>query len=323
MSAMKMGGVVAVAVGVFVSCMAPVTSAPGPGGPSRAGVRLPEVIRVRVSGRITAVPLEEYVLGSALSEVSPVNEPPSTVERIFEVQSVLARTYAAAHIGRHRAEGFDLCDTTHCQLYEPGRLTTSRFTPIARRAVEATAGRVLVFDGRPIDALFHSDCGGHTASADDVWGGPHVPYLVGAPDLPTVSHHAWQFDVSEPRLRKVLNADTRTTAGRSVRAIRVLERDTSGRAAAIGIEGDSLRRVRGEDLRAIVNAAFGPRALQSTRFTVSRSGATYRFEGTRYGHGVGLCQVGAAARARLGESTDAILAAYFPGATLQPGLARR
>jgi stage II sporulation protein D len=66
-----------------------------------------------------------------------------------------------------------------------------------------------------------------------------------------------------------------------------------------------------------VNAAFGPRALQSTRFTVTRSGSTFRFVGTGYGHGVGLCQVGAAARARLGESTEAILAAYFPGTTLQ------
>ena len=62
-----------------------------------------------------------------------------------------------------RAEGFDLCDGVHCQLYEPGRIRTSRFAAVARAAVERTAGMILAYSNRPAEVLFHADCGGHTA----------------------------------------------------------------------------------------------------------------------------------------------------------------
>ncbi len=101
--------------------------------------------------------------------------------RIFEVQTVLARTYAVAHLGRHE-EGFDLCDSTHCQLYQPARIKTSRFADAARHGRRANPGRGVDVFAPPAEALYHSDCGGHTASADAVWGGAHVPYLTGAPD---------------------------------------------------------------------------------------------------------------------------------------------
>ena len=126
---------------------------------------------VRTGGRIETVPLEDYVLASALAEVSPVDQPAATVGRIFEVQAVLARTYAAGHIGKHRTEGFDLCDTTHCQLYDPNRLRVSRFASEARDAVRRTAGLVLTYQGQLAEGLYHADCGGYTASAVDVWGG--------------------------------------------------------------------------------------------------------------------------------------------------------
>src|SRR5262245_60525860 len=71
-----------------------------------SAIRLPESVTVRTAGHIDTVALEDYVLGSALAEVSPVDQPPGAVERIFEVQAVLARTYAAGHLGKHRSEGF-------------------------------------------------------------------------------------------------------------------------------------------------------------------------------------------------------------------------
>src|SRR5262245_16022332 len=78
---------------------------------------LPEQIKVRTGGRIVSVDLESYVLDTILSEVSPLNESESVISGIFEVQAVVARTYAVSRIGRHRDEGFDLCDSTHCQVY--------------------------------------------------------------------------------------------------------------------------------------------------------------------------------------------------------------
>jgi stage II sporulation protein D len=290
---------------------------PEPDLPRSPAITLPAAIRVGTSRGIVRVPFEEYVLGSILAEAGPVGEPPDVVGRVFEVQAILARTYALVHLGRHRAEGFDLCDATHCQVYDPARIGRSRFSTEAARAVVRTEGVVLSFAGRPIDALYHSDCGGHTAAASDVWGGAPVPYLIGAPDdVPGASHRAWQLDVAPARLRAILNADPRSAVGGRLDTLAVAARDASGRAARIALDGERTLTIGGEALRAIVNQALGPRAVMSTRFTLTRAASGYHFQGTGFGHGVGLCQVGAQARARRGDAPAQILAAYFPGVVL-------
>src|SRR6185503_2795644 len=186
---------------------------------------------------------------------------------------------------------------------------------------ERTRGVILSINGRPIDALYHADCGGHTASAEDVWGSP-FPYLVGEPDtVPSLVHRTWTFEISAARLRAALEADTRTATGKRLDGITVTTRDSGGRAARLELRGERRPVVRGEELRAVMNRSFGDRAIQSTRFRVRRSGTTYRFEGSGFGHGVGLCQAGAGARARRGDSATAILLTYFPGvvtSTLRP-----
>jgi stage II sporulation protein D len=151
-----------------------------------------------------------------------------------------------------------------------------------------------------------------------VWGVPPIPYLTPMTDaLPAGRvHHEWTFSVANDALLSSLNADARTRVGRTLRDVDITTRDSSGRAAHVTIGGETPRAVRGEELRSIVNQRFGERAIQSTRFTVQRSGRTYVFRGTGYGHGVGLCQLGAAVRARRGESAAQILSAYFKGATL-------
>lgn len=279
---------------------------------------LPARLSVRLGGRIVTVPLEEYVLGSIVAEVAPLNETPEVAARIFELQAVLARSYAAGHAGRHRAEGFDLCDSAHCQRYDAARLRSSRLADLARLAVERSSARIVTYGRRPAGTLFHADCGGHTASADAVWGGGAVPYLVPARDaLPWSAHREWTRTVSSDDLRGMLNADPRTRVGRRLGGVTVTQRDVSGRAAGILLEGDTSRTIRGEQLRAVVNQRLGEKGLQSTRFTVHRSGASYVFRGSGFGHGVGLCQLGAAARARQGESVEAIIATYFKGAKLE------
>ena len=116
------------------------------------------------------------------------------------------------------------------------------------------------------------------------------------------------------QIRLALDADPRTDVGRSLREIEIVSRDDSGRAAGLGVRGEHSYTVRGDVLRAVLNQKFGERAIQSTRFALTRSGSTFTFRGTGFGHGVGLCQRGAAARARRGDSVGQILAAYFPGA---------
>ena len=287
--------------------------------PAPSEALVPETIRVRTAGTIVTLSLEDYVLGTALAEVSPVADRPEVVARIFEVQAVIARTYAVSQVGKHRLEGFDVCDTTHCQLYEPSRIATSRFTPAARRAVASTRGQILVFSRRPTQALFHADCGGHTAAAEVVWGGRPVPYLPGGQDdVAGVPHRAWRFNATLDQLHAALSRHPDTTTGKRLNSLRVTARDASGRAATVELRGDSTRFVRGEVLRSVINQTFGPRALLRTRFEVKASTGNLAFVGTGFGHGVGLCQVGAAARARRGDSLDGILDAYLPGATLEP-----
>jgi stage II sporulation protein D len=140
---------------------------------------------------VREVPLEEYVVATALSEVHPEAGAEAFVRRVFEMQTVIARTYAMSNRGRHARDGFDLCSTTHCQLYEPSRLATSRWAPIATEAAACTKGEVVWFADAPALALFHADCGGHTSSASAVWGGTAPAYLAGErDDGPAESAHA-------------------------------------------------------------------------------------------------------------------------------------
>ena len=121
------------------------------------------------------MPLEEYVQATAISEVAPAAGEFQTVERMLEVQTIISRTYAVSHLGRHAREGFDLCSTTHCQLFDPRRLRTSRWAAASSEAVARTAGVILTFDRQPAQALFHADCGGYTSTSSAVWGGVDRP----------------------------------------------------------------------------------------------------------------------------------------------------
>ena len=264
------------------------------------------------------MPIEDYVLATVLAEVAPSGETPAVAARIFEVQAIVARSYAVTHLGRHRAEGFDLCDTTHCQIYDPARVKTSKLTPIAREAIRLTAGQILTYGDRPAEALFHADCGGSTASAEAVWGGRAAPYLLPRlDDLGAGVHRHWRWSAAVESLRSALAGDARTNVGQSLSGITIAARDESGRARQISLNGETPHTVRGEDFRTAVARALGARTIQSTRMSITRSGSTYVFEGTGFGHGVGLCQAGAAARARRGESTVQILEAYFRGTKIQ------
>ena len=280
---------------------------------------MPEYVSVgtRDANRVTIrrVPFEEYVQATILSEFAPPSGEPSTIERMLEVQAVVARTYALAHLGRHASEGYDLCSTSHCQLYEPSRLRTSRWAAQSAEATRQTARLVLWFDGAPAEAVFHADCGGRTSRAQDVWNGAGRPYLVSiADDGPaSAAHSSWKYEAPADALLRALNADARTRVGARLDDIQIMERDTAGRAERVLLKGAQERQVRGEDLRDALARTLGARAVRSTRFEVSRRGQVYVFEGRGFGHGVGLCQAGALARIRAGQKIPSVLQTYFPG----------
>jgi stage II sporulation protein D len=281
---------------------------------------VPRYVRVKPTpnGPVVRVALEDYVRAAILSEFAPPSGDRGEIELMLEVQAIIARTYATAHIGRHQREGYDLCSTTHCQLYQPSRLKTSSWAPLADEADARTAGMVLWYGTAPASALFHADCGGHTSAAADIWGGTARPYLKGAVDdgAAQSAHTTWRYEAGRAELIAALNADPRTRVGKELREIKIAQRDEGGRAVLITLKGTRELTVRGEDLRTVLTNAFGVKSIRSARFEVSRQGTGFVFTGKGYGHGVGLCQAGAYARLRAGALPEQVLARYYPGTRL-------
>jgi stage II sporulation protein D len=285
---------------------------------------LPAHVRVQFVERgtltIKDVPLEEYVAAAAVSEFAPPAGDLALVEKMLEIQSIIGRTYAVSRLGRHARDGFDLCATTHCQLFEPGRLRTSRWASAAVEAASRTEGQVLQYADQPAEALFHSDCGGHTSTATEVWGGTGRDYLVSRADGGPAKHaHVrWEYRVGRGELAKILQADPRTRIEGPLTSIAVLRRDDAGRAERVAIRSRKLQKdVRGEDFRDVLARAFGARAVRSTWFEVKNRGADVVFVGRGYGHGVGLCQTGALARLTARATPKDVLAFYYPGTVVK------
>ena len=270
-------------------------------------------------GAIQRIPLEEYVRGSLLAEANLSNLDRAAASRVARVQAILARTYALANRGRHASEGFDLCSTTHCQVYRPVAHMPVGLVRLADEATAATTGLVVTYDEQPINAVFHANCGGHTSDAQVVWQGPTPTFLQGVSDLFCLweAPAVWQFETTESALRRALNREPNTAVGSALDALEITARDDAGRVARVILHGDRRTVVRGEQLRAVLMERYGPRSIRSTKFSVRKVGDHFVFEGRGLGHGVGLCQAGAAARARAGHSPPAILQHYYPGTSLR------
>ncbi|MBL7685407.1 MAG: SpoIID/LytB domain-containing protein [Deltaproteobacteria bacterium] len=127
---------------------------------------------------IEEIPLEEYVRGVLESEI-PYGFPLEALK----AQAVLIRTFALAHLDRHAKEGFSLCDLTHCQVYG-GRNQNYR---ILEQAVKQTKSLILAYQFKPVEAVYHSTCGGHTSAFHQVFGGKEIPYLMGVSDQMTLT----------------------------------------------------------------------------------------------------------------------------------------
>jgi stage II sporulation protein D len=288
--------------------------------PARPPVTVPThpptvgALRVRVDQRVETVALEEYVAGCVAAELGSLNLDPPSAARVRDVQAILCRSYGSAGVGRHAAEGFDLCSTTHCQLYRP--VPGTGIGRLSREAAARTAGQVLLVAGRPAQPVYHSDCGGHTTTPGEVWGGDSPSFFVSAPDEACPRRPAWHFEVTLARLAEVLRTSSGIVVDGPLREVAVDRRDSSGRAAWVRLTGRQPLVVRGADFRTAVMRGLGPSSLPSTLFDLAQQAGTVRFEGHGSGHGVGLCEAGMIARAARGDSPAAILFHYFPGTTI-------
>jgi stage II sporulation protein D len=274
----------------------------------------PAVTRFRVgilrgaSYEVTTIPLETYVARVLAGEAAR-DSPPAALEAL----AIAIRTFALANLGRHRADGFDLCDQTHCQVLRAATATTES-------ATQGTAGQVLLYNGAPASIYYSASCGGRTERPSAVWpGAEDPPYLPSRPDDACGGEPGWEAELGLQDLRRALQA-----AGfrGTLRTVSVASRDESGRVAKLIVDGLTPREVSGQDLRMAVARSLGSQHLLSTAFELRRAGDSYRFAGHGSGHGVGLCVIGSLHLAAQGSSARAILERYFPGLTISAGRPR-
>lgn len=252
--------------------------------------------------------IEEYLYGVLPAEMSP-----DWPMEALKAQAVVARSFALNNLGKFQSSGFDLSGDTRSQAYtDAGRRYSS-----VQKAVDSTEGELLSWRGKPLQAYFHSCCGGRTSSASAIWGseeGQPRP-LRGVSDRACGAspHYQWSAYFADEDVLSALRRHRIPVA--RIRNIRVGRRDSSGYAKTLLLSADrTTLELRANDFR----NWLGNSELKSTHIVrIKRMRRGFAFAGRGFGHGVGLCQWGARALARRGYDYRRILAHYFPGAGIE------
>jgi SpoIID/LytB domain protein len=263
--------------------------------------------------------LEDYVLGVMRAEGTMETEPEA-----LKALAIAIRTFALKNRGRHAKEGYDFCSTTHCQRFvASGAGSNGRASELIIQAVRATEGQVLLDNhNQPIESYFGASCGGETANLGSLWGVTPPEYLQGVRDEYCLAgpHATWSDVIKREDLLRALHSDARTDVGNRLDQIVVSKRDETGRAEWLVLEGEHRKTVRGWDFKIIVGRVLGWNVIKSSRFEVTRAGSAFRFNGSGFGHGLGLCQEGAHEMAARGANYQRILEKYFPGTRVRKSL---
>lgn len=243
---------------------------------------------------INHVYIENYVSGVVESEAGS-KEP----KEYYKVQSVICRTYALNNRRRHEAEGFQLCDKVHCQVYH----RRSKSNPDIIQGTKETIGIVIVdSDINLITAAFYSNCGGFTCNSEDVWSGK-LNYLRERLDLycQAEPHAYWRKAVSKQEWINYLENKFRYPVSDSSALNVALDYCPDIRYHTLN---DSIAYVPFKTVRSDWK-------LKSAFFSIDQVQDSIVIEGRGYGHGVGLCQEGAMNMAKRGFTYDQILQYYY------------
>ncbi|RQD76760.1 MAG: stage II sporulation protein D [Candidatus Syntrophonatronum acetioxidans] len=267
-----------------------------------------------LSGEVKDLPLEKYVVGVVAAEM-----PASFHKEALKAQAVIARTYALAQAGVTGGAGCDnhpaadICtEAAHCQAWESqekslAKWPSSQASPYWDKilsAVEETKSQIITCQGVPIDAVFHSTCGGNTDDSQEVWSAS-LPYLKGV-SCSYCSHSPWSSRETSYTLGEFSRLISRYPQADQPSAytspdLAVLSRSSADRLQGLRLNNLSLT---GHELRSLLD-------LPSTRVSWRVEGDNIIFSTRGYGHGVGLCQYGADGMAREGHTYEEILDYYY------------
>jgi stage II sporulation protein D len=229
--------------------------------------------------------------------------------------AVLARTFISSNLGRHAREGFDFCDTTHCQFYRG----MDGLSQLAIRAAAETRGQLLSFNGRLLEGYYTGACGGISAAPEQVWGNrPASRYPYGRIQCGWCRSR-WERAANSDMVLAALSEALGFKLSNSTELL--IERfDQSDLVRAVIVrDGQRQFRMSADEFRRKLGQRLGWSTVLSPTFTIERRGQKFIFRGRGLGSQVGLCEIGAARQAASGRNYQQILSFYYPGAQVGRG----
>ena len=242
---------------------------------------------------VNELPLEDYVESVVAAEVGT-----NWDLEALKAQAVITRTYAIYKRAMSQDSRFHLTSSVLHQVYKGNNSHI-----LISYAVRETAGEVLTYNGKPIEALYHSTSGGKTENPEEVFGKSY-PYLRSVESNCEISPYwVWEKKIPKEEIEKALGI-------KNLKDITITTRTSTGRAKelSIGLESGPMP-MKATEFRKLL----GWSRLPSTNFSIHSDETTIAFEGKGYGHGVGLCQWSALQLARDGKSYREILSFFYPG----------
>ncbi len=253
---------------------------------------------------VNVLNLEDYIKGVLYHEVShywPLES--------IKAQAVAARTYALYQMGINKAKDYDVTNDIYSQVYG-GRNSERYRTSVA---VDRTRGLILFYKGKIVPAYYSATCAGFTEDANELWKedlaplkGVQCDYCVHSP------HSRWKKNFRLKDIQDKLNENGFKLG--LIKEISIVERNASGRIRTLKIttRDDKTATISGKDFRNII----GPNLIRSNNYEIEMKGYYMDLIGKGWGHGVGLCQWGAAEMSRKGFNFKEILSYYYPGAEI-------
>lgn len=242
---------------------------------------------------LNEVKLDKYIAGVVEAESGTRSTP-----EFYKVQAILARTFALAHVNKHLAEGFSLCDQVHCQAY----YGKPRFEGITEMVLD-TKGKVVVDDNlNLIVAAFHSNSGGQTANSEDVWG-TRTSYLKSVNDTfsTRMPNYKWERKMAIDDWLSYLKLKHKYPI-----------EEPNAKELALNFKQDSRKvYLEASNVKVPLKNVRQDLQLKSTYFNIYRDGDSVVFEGKGYGHSLGMSQEGAMRMTKLGYSYTDVLNFYY------------
>lgn len=275
--------------------------------------------RLRVSARGGQSTLNIALTTDREAAVASIVAAEMTSERKAEALkavAVVVRAYMLSHGSRHAGDGFDFCDTTHCQVYRgESDLAAESRRPVIAAAVAETAGEYLSFEGKKVEAYYTAACGGLSATPEMVWGGASAGYhyrRVACRWCQSSEYARWERQASAVSVLNAVSNAAGFRLSQSAEVIAESDADSGFVRAVVLRDRGREQSISADEFRRAVGRRLGWNTVISPTFKIERRGPSFIFRGKGFGSQVGLCLAGASAQAAAGRSYRQILDYYYP-----------